>query len=114
MLHSMGKIVRTTTLALIACSAAFCQLKLMVQVDGRMAGTWKLVSERVLAGPAIAPSLALGTIETIRKDAAGHAWVDATQPFGNPILSADGNTITGTVESNERAYYRVIRVWKRQ
>ena len=102
-------------LALIACSVAFCQVKAMIQVDGRMAGTWKLVSERVLAGPAIAPSLALGTIETIRKDAAGHAWVDITaQIFGGPVLSSDGNTITGTVDSSERAFFRVVRVWKRQ
>jgi hypothetical protein len=110
----MGKIVRTATLAWIACSVAFCQLTLMVQVDARMAGTWKLVSERVLAGPAIAPSLALGTIETIRKDAAGHAWVDATRTFGSPVLSPDGNTITGTVDSSGRAFFRVVRVWKRQ
>lgn len=111
----MGKIARSMALALIACSVAFGQLKVMLQVDGRMAGTWKLVSERVLAGPSIAPSLAVGTTETIRKDAAGHAWVDATdQIFGHPVLSPDGNTITGTVESNERAYYRVVRTWKRQ
>ncbi len=111
----MGKIVRGIALALIASSIAFCQVKVMVQVDGRMAGTWKLVSERVLAGPAIAPSLALGTTATIRKDATGHAWVDATdQIFGHPILSPGGNTITGTVDSSDREFFRVVRVWKRQ
>lgn len=111
----MRKIALSTALALIASSIAFCQLKRMVQVDGRMAGTWKLVSERVLAGPAIAPSLALGTTATIREDAAGHAWVDATdQIFGRPVLSPDGNTVTGTVDSSERAFFRVVRVWKRQ
>ena len=111
----MVRIARATTLALIACSVAFCQLKVMVQVDGRMAGTWKLVSERVLAGPAIAPSLALGTTARIRKDAAGHTWIDASdQIFGRPVLSPDGNTITGTVDSSQRAFFRVVRVWKRQ
>lgn len=111
----MGKMARVSVLALIACSVAFCQVKAMLQVDGRMAGTWKLVSERVLAGPSVAPSLALGTIAAIRKDAAGHAWVDATdQIFGNPVLSSGGNTITGTVDSSGRAFYRVVRVWKRQ
>jgi hypothetical protein len=111
----MGKIARAAALALIACSIAFCQLKAMLLVDGRMAGTWKLVSERVLASPAIAPSLALGTIATIRKDAAGRAWIDTTgQIFGSPVLSPDGNTITGTVDSGQRAFFRVVRVWKRQ
>lgn len=111
----MGKIARATALALIACSVAFCQTKAMLPVDSRMAGTWKLVSERVLAGPSIAPSLALGTIETIRKDAAGHTLVDVTdQIFGHPVLSNAGSTITGTVDSGQRAFFRVVRVWKRQ
>jgi hypothetical protein len=111
----MRRIAGAVVLTLMACSAALCQLKLMVLVDGRMAGTWKLESERVLAGPAIAPSVALGTIATIRKDADGHAWIDNSDPiFGHVVLSSDGNTITGTVESPKREYYRLVRVWKRQ
>jgi len=116
----MRKIVGVAALALMGCSVALCQLKLMLQLDGRMAGTWKLESERVLAGPAIAPSVALGTIATIRKDAEGHAWMsqawsDNSDPiFGHVVLSPDGNTITGTVESSKREYYRLVRIWKRQ
>jgi len=111
----MRKIAVAAALTLIACSVAICQLKLMLQLDGRMASTRKLESERVLAGPAIAPSVALGTIATIRKGAGGHAWLENSDPmFGHVVLSPDGNTITGTVESPERQYYRVVRVWKRQ
>ena len=55
----MRKIAGAAALVLMACSLAFCQVKLMIQLDGRAAGTWKLESERVLAGPAIAPSVAL-------------------------------------------------------
>jgi len=111
----MRKIAVAAALILIACSVALCQVKLMLQLDGRMAGTWKLESERVLAGPAIAPTLALGTIATIRKEADGHAWLENSNPiFGHVVLSPDGNTITGTVESPNREYYRVVRVWKRQ
>jgi hypothetical protein len=111
----MRKIAVATALALMSCSLALCELTLMLQLDGRMAGTWKLESERVLAGPAIAPSVALGTIATIRKEADGHAWLENSNPiFGHVVLSPDGNTITGTVESPERQYYRVVRVWKRQ
>ncbi len=111
----MRRIAVAAVLTLMACSVALCQLKLMLQVDGRMAGTWKLEFERVLAGPSIAPSLALGTIATIRKEADGHAWLENSNPiFGHVVLSPDGNTITGTVESPNREYYRVVRVWKRQ
>jgi hypothetical protein len=111
----MRRIGGVAVLVLTACSLALCQPKLMLLVDGRTAGTWKLESERVLAGLALAPSVALGTIATIRKDADGHAWIDNSDPtFGHVVLSPDGSTITGTVESPERQYYRVVRVWKRQ
>ena len=69
----MRKIALAAALALMACSLAFCQVKLAIQLDGRAAATWKLESERVLAGLSIAPSLALGTIATIRKGEDGHA-----------------------------------------
>jgi len=111
----MRRIAGAAVLGLLACSLLLSQVKLMIQLDGRAAGTWKLESERVLAGPAIAPSVALGTIATIRKGADGHAWIDSSEPvFGQVVLSPDGNTIAGTVESPEREYYRVVRVWKRQ
>jgi hypothetical protein len=111
----MRKFAVAAALGLMACSLALCQVKLMIQLDGRAAGTWRLESERVLAGPAIAPSVALGTITTIRKGQDGHAWIDNSDPiFGHVVLSPDGNTITGTVESPKREYYRVVRVWKRQ
>jgi len=111
----MRKTAKVVALALMTCSLALSQLKLLLQVEGRMAGTWKLESERVLAGPSIAPPVALGTIATIRKGADGHAWIDNSDPiFGHVVLSLDGNTITGTVESPNREYYRVVRVWKRQ
>ena len=113
----MRKIAGAAALALMFCSFALCQLQIQVLVDSRMAGTWKLASERVLAGPSIAPSLALGTIMTIRKDADGRTWIrdGAKSPvFGRVVLSPDGNTMTGTLESPERQYYRVVRVWKRQ
>jgi hypothetical protein len=102
-------------LGLMACSLALCQVKLAILLDGRAAGTWRLEFKRVLAGPSIAPSLALGTIATISKGEDGHAWIDNSNPiFGHVVLAADGNTITGTVESPKREYYRVVRVWNRQ
>jgi hypothetical protein len=111
----MRKIAVAAALALMACSLALCQAKLAILLDGRVAGTWKLESERVLAGPAIAPSVALGTAATIRKSEDGHAWIDNSNPmFGHVVLSPDANTITSTVESPRREYYRVVRVWKRQ
>lgn len=111
----MRKIAVAATLALMACSFALCQVKLMIQLDGRAAGTWKLESERGQAGLAIAPSVPLGTIASIRKGEDGHAWIDNSDPmFGHVVLSPDGNTLTGTVESPNREYYRVVRVWKRQ
>ena len=111
----MRKIALAAALALMACSLAFCQVKLALQLDGRAAGTWKLESERVLAGLSIAPSLAPRTIATIRKGEDGHARIDNSEPiFGHVVLSPDGNTITVTAESPKREYYRVIRVWKRQ
>ena len=111
----MWKIAVAPTLALMACSLAVSQVKLAIQLDGRAAGTWKLESERVLVGLSIAPSLAPGTIATIRKGEDGHAWIDNSEPiFGHVVLSPDGNTITVTVESPKRDYYRVVRVWKRQ
>ena len=119
----MRKIAVAAVLALMACSFAFCQVKLIILLDGRAAGAWKLESERVLAGPAIAPSVPLGTTATIRKGEDGQAWkgedgqawIDNGDPiFGHVVLSPDGNTITGTVESPNREYYRVVRVWKRQ
>jgi hypothetical protein len=110
----MRKIAVAAALGLMACSLALCQVKLMIQLDGRAAGTWRLESERVLAGPAIAPSVALGTIAIIRKGEDGRAWIDNSDPmFGHVVLSPDGNTITLTVESPKREYYRVVRVWKR-
>jgi hypothetical protein len=111
----MRKIAVAAVLALMACSFAFCQVKLAILLEGRTAGTWKLESERMLAGPAIAPSVPLGTIATIRKGEDGHAWIANDDPiFGHVVLSPDGNTITSTVESPKREYYRVVRVWKRQ
>jgi len=111
----MRKIAVAAALALMACSMAFCQVKLAILLDGRAAGKWKLESERVLAGLSIAPSLAPGTIATIHKGEDGRAWIDNTEPiFGYLVLSPDGNTITVTVESPKREYYRVVRVWKRQ
>jgi hypothetical protein len=110
----MRKIAVAAALALMACSLAFCQVKLAILLDGRAAGTWKLESERVLAGLAIAPSVPLGTIAIIRKGEDGRAWIDNSDPmFGHVVLSPDGNTITLTVESPKREYYRVVRVWKR-
>jgi hypothetical protein len=111
----MRKVAMAAALALMACSFAFCQVKLAILLDGRAAGAWKLESERVLAGPAIAPSVPLGTTATIRKGEDGHAWIDSGDPiFGHIVLSLDGNTITSTAESPKREYYRVVRVWKRQ
>jgi hypothetical protein len=111
----MRKIAVASALALMACAFAFCQVKLAILLEGRAAGTWKLESERVLAGQAIAPSVALGTTATIRKGEDGHAWIDNEDPiFGHIVISPDGNTITSTVESPRREYYRVVRVWKRQ
>jgi hypothetical protein len=111
----MQTIAVAAALALMACSLALSQVKLMILLDGRAAGTWKLESERVLAGPAIAPSVALGTMATIRKGEDGHGWLDNGDPiFGHVVISPDGNTITSTVESPKREYYRVVRVWKRQ
>ena len=111
----MRKMAVAAALGLMASSFAFCQVKLAILLEGRAAGTWKLQSERVLAGPAIAPSVPLGTIATIRKAEDGHAWLDSSDPmFGHVVLSPDGNMITSTVESPKREYYRVLRVWKRQ
>jgi hypothetical protein len=111
----MRKLALAAVLAFMACSFAFCQVKLIILLDGRAAGTWKLESERVLAGPGIAPSVPLGTTATIRKGEDGHAWIANDDPiFGHVVLSPDGNTITSTVESPKREYYRVVRVWKRQ
>lgn len=63
----------------------------------------------------MAVAAALGTIATIRKGEDGHAWLENSNPiFGHVVLSLDGNTMTSTVESPKRDYYRVVRVWKRQ
>ncbi len=63
----------------------------------------------------IAAAAAQGTIATIPRGEDGHAWLENSNPiFGHVVLSPDGNTITGTVESPKREYYRVVRVWKRQ
>ncbi len=110
----MRKIAMAVALGLMACSLAFCQVKLAILLDGRAAGTWKLESERVLAGLTIAPTVALGTIATIPKGEDRHALLESSDPmFGHVVLSPDANTITSTVESPRREYYRVVRVWKR-
>ena len=100
-------------------SLALCQPQNVVQVEGRMVGTWKLESERVLAGRGFAPSVAPGTVMTIRKDASGQLILGSNPPYRAPAstqvdVSPNGKTLAETVTSPERQYYRVDRVWKRQ
>ena len=111
----MRKIAGAAALVLMTCSLAFGQLRPV----GRIEGTWKIESERVVAGGGFVPSVALGTVMTIRKDASGHLILNSNPPYKVPSVtqvdaSADGKSLTETVTSNERQYYRVVRVWKRQ
>jgi hypothetical protein len=114
----MRKIAGVAALAL-PWSLALCQPQNVVQVESRMIGTWKLESERVLAGRGYAPSVALGTVMTIRKDASGRLILGSNPPYKAPAntqvdVSPDGKTLTETVTSPERQYYPVDRIWKRQ
>ena|ERR1700677_3246969 len=114
----MRKIAGVAALAL-PWSLALCQPQNVVQVESRMIGTWKLESERVLAGRGFTPSVALGTVMTIRKDASGQLILGSNPPYKAPAntqvdVSPDGKTLTETVTSAERQYYRVDRIWKRQ
>ena len=103
---------------LLICSAV------LLAADNRALGTWRLKSEKVIAGGSAAPHLAANTIMVVRQGSSGNLILELKPRPPEVLLqqrvefgadfSRDGKTMTEDIIGTEPKPYRMTRIWDKR